>query len=70
MKVIDIVIVALVVLAFALAARRFFKSESDGCVDCGSKSGCNHESGHCNAAQDMLKHANAAFTADKISDRQ
>lgn len=63
----DIVILAAVAAAVVLCVRHLIRSNKDGCSDCGSASSCSaYETGApCSAAEDMLRHADAALSAKK-----
>ena len=58
MTPIDILIIAIVLLAFVACIRYLVKSNKNGCSDCGNSGACH---GSCEAAGKMLADVDAAF---------
>ncbi len=58
MSPIDVVIVAIVAVAFVACVHYLVKSNKDGCSDCGKSGSCH---GSCEAAGKMLADVDAAF---------
>ena len=55
---IDVLIIAIVLLAVVACVRYLVKSNKNGCSDCGKSDSCH---GSCNAAGKMLADVDAAF---------
>ena len=58
MSPIDILIIAIVLLAFVACIRYLLKSNKNGCSDCGKSGDCH---GSCEATGKMLADVDAAF---------
>ena len=58
MSPMDVLIIAIVLLAFVACIRYLVKSNKNGCSDCGNSGSCH---GSCEAADKMLADVDAAF---------
>ena len=58
MSPMDVLIIAIVLLAFVACIRYLAKSNKNGCSDCGKSGSCH---GSCEAAGKMLADVDAAF---------
>ena len=54
----DVIVIAVVAVLLVLAVRSVVSGKADACAGCGSKGTC---SGHCSAADDMLRRAESAL---------
>lgn len=66
MNVLDLIIIAAVVAVFVLCIR-YLSRHNEDCADCTHADSCtaaSRASGHCVAADDMMKRVDAAFAKD------
>lgn len=70
MNVLDLIIIATVVAVFVLCIR-YLSRHNEDCADCTHADSCtaaSRASGHCVAADDLMKHVDAAFAKDTSTD--